>query len=559
LVLVRRRNAFFEELVRNLKALNVPVAGVDRMVLSDQLAVMDLIALGQVMLLPEDDLALACVLKGPLVGLSEEQLFKLAYGRSGSLWGALRGQGLAADAPPAFAAAWKHLSQLLAQADFMPPYEFYAEVLGRQGGRCKLLARLGLEAADAIDEFLNQALLYEQERVPSLQGFLHWLESGGHEVKRDMEHGNDAVRVMTVHGAKGLQAPIVILPDTMQTPSSHGGLLWLERHGGLPLWGLKSDYDGPVAAAARGDAKKAQEQEYRRLLYVAMTRAEDRLYLCGWNTQRSAAEGCWYNLAARGLAKASAAEALQFDFSGSLAEGWQGDGWRLASKAAGEPQEEVVASEDVMPPPEPLPLWASLPGPEEPKPPRPLMPSRPSGPEPALRSPLGAQEGPRFRRGRLIHKLLQHLPEVPSHKRKTAAQRLIRAELRQGDGLDGEEIIAETLAVLDHPEFADIFGPGSQAEVPIIGLLEEGAAPQVIAGQVDRLVLGARNLRIVDFKTNRPVPNDETEVPAVYLRQLAAYRAVLSKIYPDKTIDCLLLWTDAPRLMQISDAMIAQY
>lgn len=212
-----------------------------------------------------------------------------------------------------------------------------------------------------------------------------------------------------------------------------------------------------------------------------------------------------------------------------------------------------------MPLPEPLPLWASLPGPEEPKPPRPLMPSRPSGPEPALRSPLGAQEGPRFRRGRLIHKLLQHLPEVPSHKRKTAAQRLIGAELRQGDGLDGEEIIAETLAVLDHPEFADIFGPGSQAEVPIIGLLEEGAAPQVIAGQVDRLVLGARNLRIVDFKTNRPVPKDETEVPAVYLRQLAAYRAVLSKIYPDKTIDCLLLWTDAPRLMQISDAMIAQY
>ena len=143
LVLVRRRNAFFEELVRDLKALNVPVAGVDRMVLSDQLAVMDLIALGQVMLLPEDDLALACVLKGPLVGLSEEQLFKLAYGRSGSLWGALRGQGLAANAPPAFAAAWKHLSQLLAQADFMPPYEFYAEALGRQGGRCKLLARLG--------------------------------------------------------------------------------------------------------------------------------------------------------------------------------------------------------------------------------------------------------------------------------------------------------------------------------------------------------------------------------------------------------------------------------
>jgi len=572
LVLVRRRNGFFEELVRELKALDVPVAGVDRMVLSDQLAVMDLIALGQAMLLPEDDLTLAAVLKSPLFDLSEEELFDLAYGRPGSLWEALQRAAGQAGAPPAVAAAHKLLKDLLAGADYQPPYEFYAEVLGRLEGRRRLLERLGPEAADAIEEFLNQALLYEQEQLPSLQGFLHWLASGAQEVKRDMEHGDNAVRVMTVHGAKGLQAPIVILPDTLQTPRGHESLLWLESETDLPLWTVKTELDGPAAADARAARRRLQEQEYRRLLYVALTRAEDRLYLCGWQTQNAPPEGCWYNLVARGLAQNAAAAPFDFalpdSFPAALRAGpWAGEAWRLAlPETAGEeeaatetPGRETLHRDGAAPEAVPLPDWATTPAPQEPQPTRPLMPSRPSDPAPALRSPLGPQEGARFRRGRLIHKLLQYLPEVPPPDRATAAEKLVAGDVLPSDRLDTAEIVEESLAVLSHPDFADVFGPGSRAEVPIVGLLQRDGASQVISGQVDRLVVRAGRLQIVDFKTNRPVLDNESEVPVVYLRQLAAYRALLEKIYPDKSIDCGLLWTDAPRLMQISDALLAQH
>lgn len=579
LILVRRRNAFFEELVRDLKALDVPVAGVDRMVLSDQLAVMDLIALGQVMLLPEDDLTLAAVLKSPLFDLSEDQLFDLAYDRPGSLWDALRRAADKADVAPNLADAFARLSSLLTGADYRPPYEFYAEVLGRLEGRRRLLERLGPESADAIEEFLNQALLYEQEQLPSLQGFLHWLDSGAQEVKRDMEHGDDAVRVMTVHGAKGLQAPIVILPDTLQAPSSRDSLLWLESESSLPLWTVKSELDGPVAATARAAAARLQEQEYRRLLYVAMTRAEDRLYLCGWQTQKAPVEACWYNLVARGMAAVPGAESFAFEipetFPEALRQGaWLGEAWRLVSpqkpgeeeaatdasgkiltkeaEAPGSKDAAVGASND-------LPDWARGLAGQEPQPPRPLMPSRPSAPAPALRSPLGPQEGSRFRRGRLIHKLLQYLPAVPPASRALAARNLIAGELVPSDHLDLTEVIEESLAVLSHPAFGDVFGPESRAEVPIVGLLERGGVAQVVSGQVDRLVVQVARIRIVDFKTNRPVPASPAEVPVIYLRQLAAYRAILKKVYPDKSIDCALLWTDAPRLMQISDALLAQH
>jgi ATP-dependent helicase/nuclease subunit A len=572
LVLVRRRNAFFEELVRDLKALDVPVAGVDRMVLSDQLAVMDLIALGQAMLLPEDDLTLAAVLKSPLFDVDEEQLFALAHGRPGSLWDALRRAAGKTAAAPALVETYALLSTLLARADYQPPYEFYADVLGRLRGRQRLLERLGPEAADAIEEILNQAMLYEQEQLPSLQGFLHWLASGAQEVKRDMEHGGDAVRVMTVHGAKGLQAPIVILPDTLQTPDSKESLFWLESEAGLPLWTVASELDGPAAASARAEARRLQAQEYRRLLYVALTRAEDRLYLSGWQTQKAPPEGAWYNLVARGLAKAPAAESFAFDLPESFPESvrggaWEGEAWRLVSPRRGAVEEagtetpgrdavqDDVGAEWAMP----LPDWARAPASQEPQPTRPLMPSRPDAPAPALRSPLGPQEGARFRRGRLIHKLLQYLPELAPAARPAAARKLIAGELMPSDRLDPDEIVSESLAVLSHPDFAGVFGPGSRAEVPIVGLLNRTGAPQVISGQVDRLVLQGDRLRIVDFKTNRPVPESESEVPLVYLRQLAAYRAILSKIYPGKSIDCAFLWTDAPRLMQISDALLAQH
>ena len=560
LVLVRRRNEFVEELVRELKQLEVPVAGVDRMILTDQLAVMDLIALGRCLLLPEDDLTLATVLKGPIVGLDEDQLFELAHGREGTLWASLRDK---ANRHPVFAEALRLLAGLQARADFVRPFELYADLLGPGRGRERLLARLGPDANDPIEEFLNLALLYEREQVPSLEGFLHWLEAGAQEVKRDLEHGQDAVRVMTVHGAKGLQAPVVFLPDTLQVPQDARGLLWPdERPEGarterdkLLLWPLRKSYDGPVAAAARGAARRAQEQEYRRLLYVAMTRAEDRLYVCGWNSRRGAPTGCWYKLIEQALP--DVAEAVEFDFTTDLSEGWAGPGWRLRQPQLALP--ERPSTESKLPAPMvPLPPWAASPPLPEPQPPRPLAPSRPAEAEPPVRSPLGPDEGYRYHRGRIIHRLLQSLPDLTSESRPDAARHYLAQPLHELTPEQQEAILAETLAVLESPDFAPLFGPDSRAEVPLVGLVPSAGKgpPQVVSGQVDRLLVTDRAVVVVDYKTNRPPPTAEADVPVLYLRQMASYRAVLQRIYPGLPVDCRLLWTDAPRLMQLSDAVL---
>src|SRR5260370_32666811 len=334
MVLVRRRTPFIAALVRALRDRAVPVAGVDRMRLTEQLAVEDMIALGNCLLLPEDDLTVATVLKAPLFSLAEDRLSALAHGRKGRLWRELLRRG---DEHPLYRQARETLTELLSRADFAPPYELFAEVLGTLGGRQRLLARLGPEAEDALDEFLEAALAFEADHPPSLQGFLHWLIAGEAEVKRDLDQGMGEVRVLTVHGAKGLEAPIVILPDTTSTPTPMEALQWVD--GGLPLWLIAGAQNTvPLAAGARGDAERRRDEEYRRLLYVAMTRAADRLYVCGWRTKQALSTGCWNELVRQGLASAAGAHAEPMDFSGIAgADGWAGEGLVLetAQRVAG--------------------------------------------------------------------------------------------------------------------------------------------------------------------------------------------------------------------------------
>ncbi len=548
MVLVRRRDAFVEDLVRLLKQQGVEVAGVDRMVLTDQLAVMDLVALGRFLLLPDDDLTLAVVLKGPLVGLDEEQLFRLAHRRPGTLWAALSDQ---AGEEAAFATARDLLAGLLARADFTPPYELYAHVLGPLGGRRRLIARLGYEAEDPIAEFMDLALGFERHHVASLEGFLHWLEAGQVEVKRDLEHaGRTAVRVMTVHGAKGLQAPIVFLPDTLQAPRRGPRLLWPRGHDGetFLLWAPSRDRQEAVAEAERARLDSRRDQEYRRLLYVAMTRAEDRLYVCGWDNKNAAPPDCWYNLIR--AAVAPLAEAVEDPGLAADADAPEGKVLRLTS-----PQAHAVTLAEAMPASgeaPPLPAWVHRPPPPEADPPKPLAPSRPDGEEPAVRSPFGADDGARFRRGRLIHRLLQSLPDLRPERRAAAARNFLARPVHGLDATAAAAIAAETLAVLDHPEFAALFGPSSRAEVPLVGLI----GGRVLSGQVDRLLVTDDAVLIVDYKTNRPPPTRAEDVAAIYLAQMAAYRAALRAIYPGRAVRCLLLWTDGPRLMELAAAFL---
>jgi ATP-dependent helicase/nuclease subunit A len=339
----------------------------------------------------------------------------------------------------------------------------------------------------------------------------------------------------------------VILPDTTSMPNQVDALQWIE--GGLPLWLIAGSHiTVPLAAKARADAERRRDQEYRRLLYVAMTRAADRLYVCGWRQRTSLSTGSWYELVRQGLSGAAGVRAERMDFSGIAgADGWSGEGLILetSQRVAGAGDRAPIDRAELT---EALPAWAQVRPPPEPMPPRPLAPSRPATIEPTVRSPLGEDQGAAFQRGRLIHRLLQSLPELPQERRAAAAERFLSLPVH---GLDPESrvaIAAETLAVLEEPEFAPIFAPGSRAEVPVVGLIGNRA----LSGQIDRIVVTEDSVLVVDYKTLRPAPASEAEIPAFYLDQLAAYVAAVQAIYPTKRVRAALLWTDGPRLMPVS-------
>ena len=558
LILVRRRDPFTRPMFRALKREGVPVAGADRMRLMDQLAAQDLVALADVLLMPEDDLALAVVLKSPLFGLDDEALFELGFGRHGSLWSALKAKS---DADPRFAEAAATLARLLSRVDFQSPYEFFSDLLERDGQamRKRMLTRLGPEAAEALDEFLDLALAYDRDEAPSLQGFIDGLRASDIEIKRDMEQERDEVRIMTVHGAKGLQAPIVFLPDTCMTSRAQAPRIFpLERPGTPPgtvghlLWAPAGHSDLEVLETSKNGLQQAEREEYNRLLYVAMTRARDRLYICGWEGAKKREKNCWYDLVAQATA-------------GLLIETTGHDGktvWRhentptVTAKKAAESEEQRTAA--------PLPDWATRPAPAERS--RELL--TPSGlgallgdttplyPEQPPLGPKALADNKRFARGRLVHTLLQHLPEVAAADREGAARNFVAARGRDLPPEMREEIVSETLAIVQDTRFAPLFAAGSLSEVPVVARLGEGDGARELSGQIDRLAIIDDALLVLDYKTNRPPPSSPQEVAPGYIAQLAAYRAALRLMFPERALRAAIIWTDGPKLMEIPSTLL---
>ena len=564
MVLVRRRNEFVNALVRALKREGVEVAGVDRLNLGQELAIQDLLAMARFVLLPQDDLNLAALLKSPLVGLDEDQLFSLAWKRPGHLWRALRER--AAEAP--FAAAYATLADWLKRADYDTPFDFFARALGPQGGRRRLLERLGREASDPIDELLARALQYQGIEGGSLQGFLRWFETGGGEIKRDLDQNRRReLRILTVHASKGLQAPIVYLPDTTRVPRDSDRLL-AGAEGEARLWLPRTDDANEAARTWRGEARERALEEQNRLLYVAMTRAEDRLYVGGWVGSKKPDRGCWYERIETGLQASSEAggpgDALQtraraiarpFDFTAALGpDGWSGDGYELTNEGhiVEAEQPELPMADEA-----PLPDWWTEPAPGEPDPPTPLAPSQPLPDEtaggPRAYSPLIADDPRRWQRGLLLHDLLRHLPGLPAAERADAARRFLAQPAHGLSPQDIEQWAGEALSVTEAPAHAALFAPGSRAEVPLIGTLQTLRGTFTVSGQVDRLAVSDTEVLIVDYKTNRPPPDSAEGVALVYRRQLALYRALLQRIYPGRRVRAFLLWTAAPRLMEIAE------
>jgi ATP-dependent helicase/nuclease subunit A len=566
LVLVRQRGPLFEAIIRALKDLQVPVAGADRLVLTEHIAVMDLMALADALLLPVDDLALASVLKSPLFDLDDDDLFEIAWQRKGSLRSALRAK---AQTHTRFAEAANKLDRFAQLARSEMPFAFYARVLGPERGRRRFLARLGHEADDALHEFLNLALDYERRDTPSLQGFIAWLRTAKTDVKRDMEITRDEVRVMTVHGAKGLEAPTVILADTTTPPTGpmqrQARLLTLTANGapGTPaqfVWAGKKANDAAPVSAARARLQRETEDEYRRLLYVAMTRAVDRLIVCGADGDRARPAGCWWNLVSGALLPLSTEEA---------AEDGDGKMWRYCKvprfAAPGPPPsvagQAIAASQ--------RPSWLDRDAPPEPRPVLPLSPSRAHEESVLMDEALmhealmpAAPAGSRgerekaMARGVLMHRLLQVLPDVANAMRREAARRHLARRANDFTAEERESMAQQVCRLLDDPRFLELFAPGSRAELPIVGRFPRQGRMITVSGQIDRLAVTHDAVLIADFKTNRPAPRHLDDVPAAYICQLALYRGALVQLYPQKPVRAALIWTEIPDLMEIPAAMM---
>ena len=553
MILLRSRTLFVGQLVRALKRRNIAVSGVDRMILGDQLVVQDLCAAAAFALLPDDDLTLATLLKSPLIGMQEDALQKFALGRSKTLWESINKNG------DRRIITW--LESLVARAGVDHPYEFFSRLVqepcpaNEYNGMQAIRVRLGEDALDPLDEFLNTTLSYESTHGAGLQSFLKWQEDNKNQIKREMDEGAGSVRIMTVHGAKGLQAPIVFLPDTVRTASGRKGerIFWPQKTGlDVPFFNPSKTEAPEQVRSAKAAMDRKEEDEYYRLLYVAMTRAEERLYIGGFLGKKPPSEesktAYWYNDIRTAFEK-------RLDGVERIASGIQdeeGEDIPILRLTSARTQDADNAhknkisqhtASDI-----PLPDWVTQAMPQEPVPPRPLAPSKPSTPDIQAVSPLSAQDDYRFRRGNATHRLLQTLPDLPQTQWKSATEKFLgRTSLNLPQDLQ-KEIAQETLALLNNPVFKGIFGPGSMAEVPVTGMLD---AHTLISGQIDRLLIRDTEILIVDYKTNRPPPDNVKDVPEIYIRQMKAYAATLKNIYPDRKIRCALLWTHGAQWMDI--------
>jgi ATP-dependent helicase/nuclease subunit A len=543
LVLVRQRGELFEAIIRALKNENVEVAGADRLMLTEHIAVMDLMVLADALLLPADDLALATILRSPLFGFSDNDLFALAWDR-GPL--PLRTALSRRASETKFAEAVARLDRLAELAKRETPFDFYAQVLGADGARRRFLARLGPEANDALDEFLNLALEYERRETPSLQGFLAWLRQARAEVKRDMEIARDEVRVMTVHGAKGLEAPLVILADTMTPPAGPRQPRLLTLSGGAVVWPGKKADDSSAMASARLATLAEARDEYRRLLYVAMTRAADRLIICGADGERKRPDGCWYD-----LVRATLAPQLVEETDG-------GEKVLRFRQAAAEPAAVAPAGVPAKTAEPELPSWLRQAAPVQAPRPAPLAPSSAFDEEIGQKVPGTAGDRQKaLQRGQIVHRLMQSLPDIAPAARKSALQHYLGNAARDLSPDERAEIARHALAILEDNKFADVFAPGSRPEVPIIGRISRSdGEPLLVAGQVDRLIATDKAVLVVDYKTDSVVPDRLDDVPAAYIAQLALYRAVLTRIYPGKHVRAALIFTAGPLLVEISSSTL---
>ncbi|MFT7594478.1 MAG: ATP-dependent helicase/nuclease subunit A, partial [Paracoccaceae bacterium] len=527
LILVQRRSDLFAEIIRACKAAKLPIAGADRLKVGAELAVKDLAALLSFLATPEDSLSLAIVLKSPLLGWGEQALFDLAHRRDGPyLWQALRSRGAEFPEPLAI------LNDLRNQADFLRPYDLIERILTRHDGRRNLLGRLGPEAEDGIDALLSQALAYERSEIPSLTGFLVWMETDDLEIKRQMGSAGNMVRVMTVHGAKGLESPIVILPDTGPRRAPAPGEIMMA--GDVALWRTNADQMPDALVMARDEARAKQLNERLRLLYVALTRAEKWLIVAAAGDLAKDGDS-WYQMVAQ-VMESENAETL--DLGGQLVRRLEHGDWDASVLAiAPESIGHSVPLPGLFSHPVVVPLVA-----------QPTLSPSDLGGAKALPGDQGLDEDAAKLRGLHIHLLLEHLPEVDQADWVAATRRILSDTPKQ----DQEPLLSEARNVLLNPCLSMVFSPQALSEVPLTAPIGNAR----VHGIIDRLIVSPDSVLAVDFKTNATVPDTPDACPEGLLRQMGAYAQALAGIYPGKRIETAILWTRTANLMPLSHDLV---
>lgn len=539
LILVRSRNELFEALIESLKQEGIPVAGADRLRLLDNLGVQDCLNLIRFALQPGDDLALAEILRGPFCGLVDDDrhLFILSHGRASgeTVW-----DRLSHNEDDAFATARAFCQTLLDRRD-LPAFEFLTGALTARdpdglSGWDKLIQRLGEPVRDPVQALVSGALSHDMREPCSLQAYLARVEGQNTVLKRELGDPDGAVRVMTVHGAKGLQSPVVILPDTTGATKPVSDAIFFSSDG-APLYSPSSKTDAPVTTHLRDAANAAAERESRRLLYVALTRAADYLIIAGAGTRAPKigyAKSSWYRWCLTAM-RALAGEDPDTETPPETLLAFGAD--PITAPLSAPPTKSERTSPD----------WLTRPAPSAAPPLRLAAPSRLTEDRSAVLAPFGPDRKAALRRGRLIHGLLQTLPEIAPADREAVGGRFL-ARAADLSGAEQAEMLSVTLRTLEIPAFAHVFGPGGRSEAAIVGALPGG---QMVNGRVDRLIIGPDQILIIDYKTDRPAPETAAHVEIAYWVQMAAYRAVLQTLYPDRTVACALLYTDGPRLIEL--------
>ncbi|AQX20588.1 double-strand break repair helicase AddA [Bartonella sp. WD16.2] len=556
MVLVRKRHdQFVPALSRALKLHNVPVAGADRLQLTSHISVRDLMALAQFVLQPQDDLSLACVLKSPLFAFSEDALYHLAAKRIGSLWKSLRTH---ASSHTSYKDAFENLSKYRTFVDKIPVFEFYSHILNNDKGRQKILARLGSEANEILDAFMDYTLTIQQTGLPGLQAFLEILNANKPEIKRELDQNHEEVRIMTVHAAKGLESAIVFLVDP-------GSAIWDSHY--IPhfftfplngrqalIWRPNAQFKKPFEKAL-SHLKERAEEEYKRLLYVGMTRAEDRLIVCGYSNQKENSN-TWLKLVKKALQPHSVTiKGPTEDIAA----------WRYSITSSSTLTNKEILDEDKQTLP-PLPAFFHHKMHSEPGLPKPLRPSI-AGPSIDINaesfsnqthysvSPVLGEKNTNkiftIEYGNLVHRLLQYLPECPLQKRFDYAQRYLSIKASHWPELQRKKALHQVCELLENPHLKSLFSAHSRAEVSLMGTLKIHGKEQIISGQIDRLCVTQDSVLFADFKTGIP-PENEITIPQNYLLQMALYRKLLQTIYPDKNIDAFLIYCREAKIFTLT-------